>query len=423
MDGKEIASHRLIPFTDHLGREGEPQTVPVARRGEVDKVTDDLEMETFRTAWGVGTMETALALQPCRLSPELLREPLPFDLYSGNGTLLSRQGTRLKGDCEILLARPLFRARLDSERDEGGALHALQGLFLRYGRLAQRWSRTHDDVLQLKLLADELADLCAAHSDLCLCMAAYLPGKSRATRHSFAVAITAILLANALARNCEQRQTLARAALTMNLSLLADHDDWAGIRGPLSPLQRSHLHCHPRLSVDLLSQSPGADSRWIAAVAQHHENLDGSGYPLGLKGDEIASEARLLRVADTWCALVFHCSGRGRKPAQHALNDLSQSARGHLDHHAFLALKKLMGPYPPGSLIRLANRETALIVRWSPLGCLPLTALSIISASGEIMPEFKMRTVSQRGFRILDYAQLNLAQMSRLPWHRVWAAG
>lgn len=82
-----------------------------------------------------------------------------------------------------------------------------------------------------------------------------------------------------------------------------------------------------------------------------------------------------------------------------------------------------MGPYPPGSLIRLANRETALIVRWSPLGCLPLTALSIISASGEIMPEFKMRTVSQRGFRILDYAQLNLAQMSRLPWHRVWAAG
>lgn len=368
-------------------------------------------------------METAPALQPCRLSPELLREPLPFDLYSGNGTLLSRQGTRLKGDCEILLARPLFRARLDSERDEGRALHALQNLFVRYGHLTQHWSRTHDAVSQLKLLADELADLCMTHSDLCLCMAAYLPGKSRATRHSFAVAIVALLLGSALAWDCAQRQTLARAALTMNLSLLSDHDDWAGIRGPLSALQHSHLRRHPNLSVDLLCQSSGADERWVTAVDQHHENLDGSGYPRGLKGDEIGAEARLLRVADTWCALVFHSSGRGRKPAQHALNDLSQSARGHLDHQVFLALKKLMGPYPPGSLIRLANRETALIIRWTPLGSLPLTALSIISASGVIMPEFKMRTVSQRGFRILDYAQLNLAQMSRLPWHRVWAAG
>jgi HD-GYP domain-containing protein (c-di-GMP phosphodiesterase class II) len=344
-------------------------------------------------------------------------------LYSGNGTLLSRQGTRLKRDCEILLARPLFRARLDSERDEGRALNALQSLFLRYGQLTQGWSRTHDAVSQLKLLADELADLCLAHSDLCLCMAAYLPGKSRATRHSFAVAIVALLLGNALAWNSKQRQTLARAALTMNLSLLSDHDDWAVTRGPLSAIQRSQQRCHPRLSADLLSRSSGADARWVTAVDQHHENLDGSGYPRGIKGVEIGAEARLLRVADTWCALVFHCSGRGRKPAQLALNDLSQSARGHLDHHVFLALKKLMGPYPPGSLIRLANRETALIVRWSPLGSLPLTALSIISAAGEIMPEFKLRTVNQRGFRILDYAQLNLAQMSRLPWHRVWAAG
>ena len=368
-------------------------------------------------------METPLKLQPCRLSPELLLAPLPFDLYSGNGTLLSRQGARLHGDCETLLARPLFRTRLDSEQDEGGALHALENLFLRYGQLTLSWSRSSDDVSALKRLSDELAEFCVVHSDLCLCMAAYLPAKSRATRHSFAVAIVAILLGIALAWNSEQLQTLARAALTMNLSLLSDHDDWAGIRGPLSAVQKSHVRCHPRLSVDLLAQSSAADSRWITAVDQHHENLDGSGYPLGLKGNEIAPEARILRIADTWCALVFHSSGRGRKPARHALSELAHSARGHLDHHAFLALKKLMGPYPPGTLIRLANRETALIVRWDRAGSLPLTALSIISASGEIMREFKIRNVGQSGFRIREYAQLNIAQMSRLPWHRVWTSG
>lgn len=368
-------------------------------------------------------METPLALQPCRLSPELLQKPLPYDLYSINGTLLSRQGTRLKSDARSLLSQSLFRVRPDSGRDAGTALRRLANLFLRYGQLTERWACTIEDVRDLKLLAGELAELCDTHSDVCVCMAAYVPGRSHATRHSFAVAIVAILLGTALGWDAGRLHTLARAAMTMNLSLLSNHDDWAGIRGPLSESQQMNVHRHSCLSADLLAQSPGADLRWISAVDQHHENLDGSGYPLGLMGDEIAPEARVLRVADTWCALVLHSSGRGKKTPQGAVHELSHSARGHLDHQVFLALKKLMGSYPPGTLIRLANRETAVVVRWVKSGSLPLFALSILSPSGEMMGEFNIRDVRQFGFGIRGYTLLNLAQMSRLPWLRVWASG
>ena len=51
-------------------------------------------------------------------------------------------------------------------------------------------------------------------------------------------------------------------------------------------------------SAALLLRSPCVDLDWFAAVDQHHENLDGTGYPVGLKGSDISPEARVLRVAD-----------------------------------------------------------------------------------------------------------------------------
>jgi len=365
-------------------------------------------------------MGALLALQPCRLSPEILKAPLPFDLYSGNGTLLSRQGSRLKGNPETLLSQSLFRPRLDSERNEVGALRRLESLIVQYGQQTESWSCSIENVRQLKLLAGELVELCAAHSDVCVSMAAYLPGATHAIRHSFAVAIHSIVLGSALGLDTSHLHTLARAALTMNLSLLSYHDDWASIRGTLSVLQMNNVHRHPFLSSDLLSQSPGVDLNWITAVDQHHENFDGSGYPLGLKGELIALESRVLRAADMWCALVLDRSGRGRKPPRLALHELSGSVRGHLDYQIFVTLKKLMGCYPPGTLTRLSNRETALVVRWDRNGPLPRSVVSIISASGETMREFNIRNVSQSGFGIRDYAQLNLAQISRIRWPRVW---
>jgi HD-GYP domain-containing protein (c-di-GMP phosphodiesterase class II) len=57
------------------------------------------------------------------------------------------------------------------------------------------------------------------------------------------------------------------------------------------------IHAHPEIGYTILKDIPFA---WPIAeiVRQHHEKLDGSGYPRGLKGDEILPEAKILAVAD-----------------------------------------------------------------------------------------------------------------------------
>jgi HD-GYP domain-containing protein (c-di-GMP phosphodiesterase class II) len=85
---------------------------------------------------------------------------------------------------------------------------------------------------------------------------------------------------------------------------------------------------HPQLSCDILKT---IDFPWPVAeiVRQHHEKMDGSGYPRGLKGDEILLEARILVVADVLESLAFHRPYRPGHGIEKALEELS-SQRGKL---------------------------------------------------------------------------------------------
>ena len=358
-------------------------------------------------------------LKPCRLSPEDLGAPLAFDLYNADGMLLSRQGSPLSRGA--LAAQPLFRAVPPSERGEAAALLRLEQLFAQYAGQMERWACRREAVHDLRQLAAALADLCRSHGELCVCMSGYLGGSSHALRHSFASALIAVVLANALRWESGRQDILARAALTMNIALLSQHDDWARLRAPLSPPQAANVFNHPYLSADLLLQSPGVDLRWLAAVDQHHENLDGSGYPNGLKGAAIVAEARLLRVADSWCALLFQRAGRPRRTPQEALRELNGQAIGKLDHLIFVTLKKMLGPYPPGTLVRLASRETALILRWPRRGAAAGAAARIVTPSGQVSGAPGACLPGAAPWAIRGYGELNPAQLAKIPWARIWA--
>jgi putative two-component system response regulator len=78
-------------------------------------------------------------------------------------------------------------------------------------------------------------------------------------------------------------------------------------------------------------------------VRHHHEKLDGSGYPDGLKGDEIPMVARVMAVADIYDALITDRPYRKGMSRTKALNILSHEANeGRLDKNAVKCLIKLM---------------------------------------------------------------------------------
>jgi putative nucleotidyltransferase with HDIG domain len=109
----------------------------------------------------------------------------------------------------------------------------------------------------------------------------------------------------------------------------------------LSPLEHEMVKLHVEAGYQVLSRiqfaQPVAD-----IVRQHHERLDGSGYPLGLAGDQILLEARILAVADTADAMVNHRPYRPARGLKAALAVLEQSAGAHYDPDVVDAFKRTM---------------------------------------------------------------------------------
>ncbi|MBE0559180.1 MAG: HD domain-containing protein, partial [Proteobacteria bacterium] len=90
----------------------------------------------------------------------------------------------------------------------------------------------------------------------------------------------------------------------------------------LTPIEFGLIKVHPQAGYDILKeiefQGPVAQ-----IIYQHHERLDGSGYPAGLKGAEICREARILAVADVMEAIVSHRPYRPAKSIDTALGEIS----------------------------------------------------------------------------------------------------
>jgi PAS domain S-box-containing protein/putative nucleotidyltransferase with HDIG domain len=96
----------------------------------------------------------------------------------------------------------------------------------------------------------------------------------------------------------------------------------------LSEIEINLIRVHSQAGFDILKdiEFPWAIGR---IISQHHERMDGSGYPLGLKGDQVCLEARVLAVADVVEAMAFHRPYRPGLGLESALNEISAN-RGRL---------------------------------------------------------------------------------------------
>jgi hypothetical protein len=360
-------------------------------------------------------------LQPYTPSPAALRQPLPFDVFTDRGVLFSRMGSVLSEQRSLLESQQLFRRADDVEREDCEVLDALVEQAHAYARIAGVWGCEARDVCRIDAIAQNLIIEARANSALCSGMAMHMPIQSHAVRHSFAVAITAVTLGIWLELDDRTLATLARAALTMNVSSLALHDDCATVRGRLGPEHRSDIGGHPLLAASMLMKTPGIDMRWIDTVEQHHENTDGSGYPFGNSGAAIPLEARILRVADVWCALANPGADRICGAPKTILDEMFQRERRRLDDRVLFELRKQFGAHPPGTLVRLANRETALVTAWTKGAAAPKFVVSILTPSGHIDPKPKVRLTCKQPFAIRGPAAFTVNQLRKVPWGKVWA--
>ena len=133
-------------------------------------------------------------------------------------------------------------------------------------------------------------------------------------RHSERVAALSVRIGAALGVAGEDLEQLRRAALLHDIGKLALPNRILDHPGELSASDLARVHEHPRHTARILGRVPVL-SPMAATAAAHHERLDGSGYPDGLRGDALDRPTRILAVADVFDALTSD------RPYRTALSD------------------------------------------------------------------------------------------------------
>jgi putative nucleotidyltransferase with HDIG domain len=159
--------------------------------------------------------------------------------------------------------------------------------------------------------------------------------------HMSRVARLATAIAHELHLSADQLRAIQLAAALHDLGKVAVPAEILGRPRALSPIEMKIVRAHPDAGSDILKQ---IEFPWPVAeiVRQHHERLDGSGYPLGLKGEQLMLESRVLAVADVVEAM---CSHRPHRPAlgmDAALREIEGGAGRLYDPTVVAACVKLM---------------------------------------------------------------------------------
>ena len=148
--------------------------------------------------------------------------------------------------------------------------------------------------------------------------------------HCERLAKIALAIGKRLALTEERLEQLRYGALLHDVGKLGIEDDILGKPGRLTLAEWAEVRKHPTIGKEIVEKINGL-GLVARIVEEHHERVDGKGYPKGLKGDEILLEARIVAVADAYDAMRSDRPYRGALSREEAIKELKKNAGSQFD--------------------------------------------------------------------------------------------
>lgn len=159
-------------------------------------------------------------------------------------------------------------------------------------------------------------------------------------KHGNRVEDYSVKIASKLGLSNEINYTLALASLFHDIGKCFIPDEILNKPSSLTDIEFDYIKKHPSYGSELLQGKFVEDIAII--VEQHHERLDGSGYPNGLKNDEIRIEAKIIGVADSYDAMTSERAYRKGLSAKVAMDELKRCIGTYYDESIVLAFEKVL---------------------------------------------------------------------------------
>jgi len=220
--------------------------------------------------------------------------------------------------------------------------------------------------------------------------------------HIVNVLVLSYALALSLGFNKSQINNLGKAVVFYDLGM-DDFREIIQLDRRLNEEEYNLVKNHIANSIEIVDKIGALNKEILAAIQMHHERVNGSGYPLGMRLDEINLPAKIIGLVDTYAAMVEARAYRQGMSAHQAIRSLLSSQKDEFDEEVLRVFINKMSVYPIGSIVRLDTQELARVINVFPGSPLRPVVMIIQDANGEPAKETRIIDLSKCDFpSILD---------------------
>lgn len=149
--------------------------------------------------------------------------------------------------------------------------------------------------------------------------------------------------------------------------------------------EKDLIRKHPVFSLKMADSIPELSAFAKTVILQHHERLDGSGYPGKIKGEELRTFVQIAGMADVYCAMICDRPYRRRVPPAEAVEYLMSAGGMEFGTETVKLFCRTVTPYPYGSFVKLNTGETGVVIKHTHLLNRPVVRILFDSRKSKVL--------------------------------------
>lgn len=333
----------------------------------------------------------------------MIGKRLVNDVYSADGELLVKSFSILNEDhMQLIKQRRIFLSEDDviEAGPYGQFSHSEQDLLIDeiVAYIKEMFTGIRSSkvipLAQIRQRIIPMVQHIIGQSNVLSLFAALQPKDDYIYRHSFAVATISALLGKWLKMPDNELLQLTTAAFLHDIGKLQIPQHIWHKPGKLDAEEFELMVSHTSIGYEMIKNTIGTNHRQALAALQHHERMDGTGYPLGLKGEQIDSFARIIAIADVFHAMASKRVYSNSSPFYEILSQIKEDAYAKFDT----------------DIVRIFVER----VMWSALGYSAIMTDSSIAKIVHIHPQNPTLPLVQVSDQFFDLSKTNKLQIEQI---------
>jgi HD-GYP domain-containing protein (c-di-GMP phosphodiesterase class II) len=208
--------------------------------------------------------------------------------------------------------------------------------------------------------------------------------------HSLASSVWATVLGREIGLERDALRAIALGAMLLDVGKTRIPEAILAKPGKLDPRELALMRRHVEFSLEIVQEAGDVDPRVLEMVANHHERHDGSGYPRGLKSDEITLYGRIAGVVDTYDAMITSRPYASTQSSYGALRQLRSLAGVEFDSELVNHFTQAIGMFPTGTLVLLNTGEVGVVTAQSRIRRLRPEIMIILDAEKQPLADYRV---------------------------------